>query len=183
MTPIPKTTCPPPFEITRASHATFTVRDLARSREFYTEVIGLVVSDEDRDTLYLRGVEERVHHSLVLKRTSDAPACIRTGLRVRGEEDLDKAKFFFDKRGIKAEFVEMPYQSRTLHATDVSGTPIELCATMPRLERARPTVRGAARRRRAPLRPLSNHRAEYRRGRGVLCGTGVQDRRLDGGGR
>jgi catechol 2,3-dioxygenase len=135
MTPIPKTTCPPPFEITRASHATFTVRDLARSREFYTEVIGLVVSDEDRNTLFLRGVEERGHHSLVLRRTSDAPACIRTGLRVRDEEDLDKAKFFFDKRGIKADFVEMPYQSRTLHATDVSGTPIELCATMPRLDR------------------------------------------------
>jgi catechol 2,3-dioxygenase len=135
MTPIPKTTCPPPFEITRASHAIFTVRDLARSREFYTEVIGLVVSDEDLDTLFLRGVEERGHHSLVLKRTSGAPACIRTGLRVRGEEDLDKAKFFFDKRGIKADFVEMPYQSRTLHSTDVSGTPIELCTAMPRVER------------------------------------------------
>jgi catechol 2,3-dioxygenase len=48
---------------------------------------------------------------------------------------LDKAKFFFDKRGIKADFVEMPHQSRTLHATDVRGTPIELCATMPRFER------------------------------------------------
>jgi hypothetical protein len=37
------------------------------------------------------------------------------------EEDLDKAKFFFDKREIKAEFVvEMPHQSRALRATDVS---------------------------------------------------------------
>src|SRR6202162_1665242 len=106
MTPIPKTTRPAPFEITRASHATFTARDLARSREFYTEVIGLVVSDEDRDTLFLRGVEERAHHSLVLKRTNSAPACVRTGLRTRSDDDLDKAKFFFDKREIKTEFVE-----------------------------------------------------------------------------
>jgi catechol 2,3-dioxygenase len=135
MTPIPKTTWPAPFEITRASHATFTARDLARSREFYTEVIGLVVSDEDSDTLYLRGVEERGHHSLVLKRTNGAPACLRAGFQVRSEEDLEKAKFFFEKRGVKAEFVEMPHQSRTLHTTDVSGTPIELYATMPRLER------------------------------------------------
>jgi catechol 2,3-dioxygenase len=135
MTPMPETTWPPPFEITRASHLTFTVRDLARSREFYTEVVGLVVTDEDPDTLFLRGVEERGHHSLVLKRTNGAPACVRTGLRARSEEDLDKAKFFFEKRGMKAEFVEMPHQSRTLHATDVSGTPIELCATVPRLER------------------------------------------------
>ncbi len=135
MIPMPETPSQPPFEITRASHIAFTVRDLQRSRDFYTEVVGLVVSDEDRDTLYLRGVEERSHHSLVLKRTDGAPACVRTGLRVRNEEDLDKAKFFFELRGIKAKFVEAPFQSRTLHATDVSGTPIELCASMPRFER------------------------------------------------
>src|SRR6266851_4554447 len=132
---IPKTNFNPPFRFGRASHLTFTVRDLARSRDFYTKVVGLVVSDDDRDTLFLRGVEERAHHSLVLKRTNSAPACVRTGLRTRSEEDLDKAKFFFDKREIKAEFVEMPYQSRTLRATDVSGTPIELCAAMSRVER------------------------------------------------
>lgn len=135
MIPIPETASQPPFEITRASHLTFTVRDLQRSLDFYTEVVGLVVSDEDRDTLFLRGVEERSHHSLVLKRTNGAPACIRTGLRTRSEEDLDKAKFFFDSRGINAQFIEMPYQSRTLQATDISGTPIELYATMSRLER------------------------------------------------
>src|SRR6266404_4727599 len=132
---IPKTNFNPPFRFGRASHLTFTVRDLARSRDFYTKVVGLVVSDDDRDTLFLRGVEERAHHSLVLKRTNSAPACVRTGLRTRSEEDLDKAKFFFDKREIKAEFVEMLYQSRTLRATDVSGTPIELCAAMSRVER------------------------------------------------
>ena len=87
----PKTTQSPPFRITRASHLVYAVRDLSRSRDFYTEVLGLVVSDGDRDTLYLRGVEERVHHSLVLKRTDGTPACIRAGLRTEGEEDLDKA--------------------------------------------------------------------------------------------
>jgi catechol 2,3-dioxygenase len=70
MVHVPKTSWPPPFRVTRASHLTYNVRDLSRSREFYTQVLGLVVSDEDRDTLYLRGVEERSHHSLVLKRTS-----------------------------------------------------------------------------------------------------------------
>src|ERR1700730_16142294 len=99
MIQIPKTAKPAPFHVIRASHLTFTVRDLARSRDFYTEVVGLVVSDEDRDTLFLRGVEERAHHSLVLKRTNSAPACVHTGLRTHSEEDLDKAKVFFDKRG------------------------------------------------------------------------------------
>ena len=122
----PKTTQSPPFRITRASHLVYAVRDLSRSRDFYTEVLGLVVSDEDRDTLYLRGVEERVHHSLVLKRTDDAPACIRAGLLTEDEEELEKAKFFFTQRGMRAEFVEVPHQARTLHTTDVAGTPLQL---------------------------------------------------------
>src|ERR1700761_5092339 len=131
----PKTNKSPPFRITRSSHLVYTVRDLARSRDFYTEVLGLVVSDEGRDTLYLRGVEERVHHSLVLKRTDGAPAALRAGLLVEDEGDLDKAKFFFTQRGMPADFVEVPHQSRTLHTTDVAGTPIELCAAMTRTER------------------------------------------------
>jgi catechol 2,3-dioxygenase len=135
MIQIPKTARPAPFQVTRASHLTFTVGDLARSRDFYTEVIGLAVTDEDSDTIYLRGLEERSHHSLVLKRTDDAPSCIKTGLRTYGEEDLDQAKFYFDKRGIEAKFVDAPFQSRTLHASDISGTPLEFCSAMPRVER------------------------------------------------
>ena len=43
----PQTNFNPPFDITRASHLVFTVRDLAASKAFYTEVIGLKVSAED----------------------------------------------------------------------------------------------------------------------------------------
>ena len=73
MIQVPETTSSPPFRVTRASHLVYTVRDLSRSRDFYTEVLGLVVTDEDQEALYLRGVEERSHHSLVLKRTDGAP--------------------------------------------------------------------------------------------------------------
>src|SRR5258708_2669070 len=38
-------------------------------------------------------------------------------------------------RGLPAECVEAPYQSRTLHTCDSSGTPLELCASMSRVER------------------------------------------------
>src|SRR5258706_6322959 len=124
-----------PFRITRASHLELTVRDLSRSREFYTEVLGLAVSHEDRTRLYLRGVEERSHHSLILTRTEDAPSCVRTGLRVFDEEDLDKAKSFFEQKGMAAEFVEAPFQGRTLRTTDIVGAPLEFCASMGRLER------------------------------------------------
>ena len=71
MIQVPETTSSP-FRVTRASHLVYTVRDLSRSRDFYTKVLGLVVTDEDQEALYLRGVEERSHHSLVLKRTDGA---------------------------------------------------------------------------------------------------------------
>ena len=99
MVQVPKTSTSPAFRVTRASHLVYTVRDLARSREFYTEVLGLVVSDEDRDTLYLRGVEERTHHSLVLKRTDGAarmcprrPADLRRRRSRKGEVLLRKTR-------------------------------------------------------------------------------------------
>src|SRR6516165_5679193 len=66
---------------------------LCRSHRF-------IVSDEDRDTIYLRGVAEACHHSLVLKRARGEPQAERVGMRVFSEEDLERAKFFFDKASL-----------------------------------------------------------------------------------
>src|SRR5215211_1141882 len=133
---IPRTNFNPPFNITRASHLVLTARDLAKSRDFYVEVLGLMVAGEDTDTLFLRGVEERGHHSLTLRKTNTEPSCERLGMHVFSEEDLDKAKFHFDRHAIPASFVEVPYQGRTLHVSDAAGTPLELCATMQSQPRA-----------------------------------------------
>ena len=119
---IPQTNFNPPFNITRASHLVFTARDLAASRDFYVEVLGLIVSDENADTIWLRGVEERCHHSLTLKRTTGQPSCERIGFRVFTDEDLDRAKAHFERTGVAATFVEVPYQGRTLHLADAAGT-------------------------------------------------------------
>ena len=143
---VPQTNFNPPFNITRASHLVLTAQDLPASRDFYTEVIGLIVSDEDADTIYLRGVEERGHHSLTLKKTSGEPSCECIGMHVFDDEDLDKAKSHFDRTGIAAKFVEVPYQGRTLRFTDVMGTPVDLCASMqaqPRSHVAVHTHKGA----------------------------------------
>src|ERR1700693_1738634 len=94
---IPQTNPNAPFNVTRASHAVLTVKDLGASRAFYVDAIGLVVSDETKDALYLRGVEEACHHSLVLRRTDAPPVCERVGLRVYTEDDLEKAKLWFDQ--------------------------------------------------------------------------------------
>jgi len=128
-TNLPATVFDPSFRITRASHVVLTARDLAASRAFYTEVIGLVLSAEDRDTLYFRGIEEACHHSLVVRRDAE-PLCARLGMRVLTEDDLDRAKSFFEAKGCVAQWAEVPFQGRTLHVTDVAGVPLELCARM-----------------------------------------------------
>ena len=101
--PIPKSNLAPPFNITRASHIILTARDLAVSRAFYTEVIGLLVTHEGDGEIYLRGVEETCHHSLILRQADGAPVCEALGFRVFQNEDLDRAKRHFDFNGV--EFV------------------------------------------------------------------------------
>ena len=88
---LPQTNFKPPFNITRASHLVLTAQDLAASKAFYTEVVGLALAHEDANTLWLRGVEERQHHSLTLKKTTGEPSCEAVGMHVFDEEDLDKA--------------------------------------------------------------------------------------------
>ena len=135
----------PPFNITRASHVVSRVSDLEASRAFYCDTLGMVVSDEDSQTLWLRGLEEACHHSLVLK--LGKPAAERVGMRVLTEEDLDLLQAHFAAAGFPTRWVEVAHQGRTLHTTDPAGTPLEFCATMdkrPRLFSDVSRYRGAS---------------------------------------
>ena len=126
---IPKSAYPPPFNVTRASHVVITSRDLGAARAFYVDMLGLIVSNEDADTLYLRGLEEACHHSLVIRR-SDKIVCDRVGMRVYSEADLDAAFDTLSRRSVECVWAEVPHQGKTLHFSDAAGAPIELCARM-----------------------------------------------------
>jgi catechol 2,3-dioxygenase len=126
---VPKTVLDPPFTIVRASHVRLAVADLARSQAFYETTLGLHVEDADTDAVYLRGMEERQHHSLVLVR-ADVPQARAIGFKVASEEDLDRAAHLMKAQGLKHGFVEQPYQGRTLAMTDPFGMPVELYAKM-----------------------------------------------------
>jgi catechol 2,3-dioxygenase len=132
--PVPAHTFTPPFNIIRASHVSLGVTDLARSKAFYVDTLGLHLEDQTASALYLRGVEERQHHSLVLTK-SDAPIAHGLGLKVGSEEDLDKAAHFFKAKGLPHAFVERPYQGRTLSAVDPFGQPLEFTFAMEKRER------------------------------------------------
>src|SRR5579875_2837950 len=116
---LPQTSVDPPFRITRLSHVVLNVADLEACRAFYEDVVGLVVTYADGDVLYLRGVEEAAHHSLVVRRSRGSTTAERIGFRVASEADLDAAEEYYGGRGLPAEWAEVPYQSRTLHVTAV----------------------------------------------------------------
>lgn len=117
------------FNFTRSSHVVLQVKDLARSRAFYVDALGFVVSEESATKLYLRGLEEACHHSLVLER-ADASACRFVGFRVRLDEELDLVKAHFEAHGLPATWAKVEHQRRTLHVVDPSGAHVEICANM-----------------------------------------------------
>jgi catechol 2,3-dioxygenase len=131
--PIPAPNLTPPFNILRLSHVEFGVTDLAASRTFYVDTLGLQVTDEDDETIYLRAMEERGHHCLVLKK-QDTPGIDYLSYKVWQEEELDKAHDWFKAEGHSVEWVERPYQGRTLRTHDHLGAPMEFYFKMDRLE-------------------------------------------------
>jgi catechol 2,3-dioxygenase len=126
---------PPPFDIMRAAYAELTVTDLDASERFYVELLGLIVSARTDDALYLRGWEERLHHSLILHRAPVA-ACRRLGFRVRADADLEAIAAEFARRGCDAAFVDgaHPGMGRALQAWDPFGFPLEFFVEMTQFE-------------------------------------------------
>jgi len=84
---LPDVNLRPPFNITRASHVVLHVADLARSRDFYVNIVGLVISEEGEGVCYLRGLAEACHHSLVLVQSQ--------GGVVRVESAVNKGSSFY----------------------------------------------------------------------------------------
>ncbi|MEX0428378.1 3,4-dihydroxyphenylacetate 2,3-dioxygenase [Nocardioides sp. DS6] len=98
---IPTPTTAPP-DIVRSAYVELVVSDLAASRRFYVDVLGLVVTEEDDEAIYLRTFEEFIHHNLVL-RQGPVPAAAVFAYRVRSPEELDHAVAFYTELGCRVE--------------------------------------------------------------------------------
>lgn len=130
--PIPAPNLNPPFNIVRLSHVELRVTDLAWSRAYYVDLLGLQVTHENGDVLYLRAMEERGHHSVILRR-ADRPSVGVLGFKVWSEEDLDRAAAWFSGRGLPVSWIERPFMGRVLASRDPWGVPLEFYARMDRL--------------------------------------------------
>src|SRR3954471_18531223 len=97
----------PPYDIVRAAYAELQVTDLEASEHFYVDLLGMIVTERTPDALYLRGWEERFHHSLILRRGAAARAA-RRGFRVRAEGDLELLAADLESRGLTVRWVQAP---------------------------------------------------------------------------
>ncbi|HSG56430.1 3,4-dihydroxyphenylacetate 2,3-dioxygenase [Seohaeicola saemankumensis] len=130
--PVPAPVLYPPFNIVRLSHVEYGVTDLAASRAFYVDTLGLQVTHEDGDSIYLRAMEERGHHCIALRQAGTA--CARVlGFKLYDEPDLDRAEAFFRGKGLPVDWIERPYMGRTLRTRDPFGVPLEFYVKMDRL--------------------------------------------------
>ncbi len=130
--PVPAPNLYPAFNIVRLSHVEYNVTDLAKSREFYVDTLGLQVTDEDKQSIYMRAMEERGHHSLAIHQAKESHVSA-IGFKVFAEDDLDKAYRYFKEQNLRAEWIEKPFTGRVLKTRDPSGIPLEFYAQMRRL--------------------------------------------------
>jgi 3,4-dihydroxyphenylacetate 2,3-dioxygenase len=131
-----ETTVNQPPDIVRSAYVDLVVTDLERARAWWVDLIGFHVQAEERGALYLRGYEEFVHHSVVL-REGPKPACARMGFRVRTPDDVDRAEKFYADRGCPTERVGAGATvglGEAVRTVDPLGFTLEFVHAMERVE-------------------------------------------------
>ncbi|HEY6103694.1 MAG TPA: 3,4-dihydroxyphenylacetate 2,3-dioxygenase [bacterium] len=125
------------MNILRLGHVEFRVTDLERAREFYVDLLGFVETSRDRDRLNLRGLEEREHHSLVLRR-APSPGVSHFAFRVAAPDDLEELQRAAVEHGLKVRWLEAGVeegQGRAVRIQDPVGLPVEFYHEMAQVER------------------------------------------------
>lgn len=126
----------PDFDILRLGYLEYLVTDLERSRDFYVDVIGLFETARDADCVYLRAIEDRDHHCIVLRRAPQAGVG-HFGFKVRSGHDLELLHAKFEGLGCPTKWLapgERLAQGRTLLVQDPLGFPVAFYADMQRVD-------------------------------------------------
>ncbi|PRI10168.1 3,4-dihydroxyphenylacetate 2,3-dioxygenase [Leucobacter massiliensis] len=124
-------------DILRCAYMELVVTDLAASREFYVDVLGLYVTEEDEEAIYLRSTEEFIHHNLVLRKGPVA-AVAAFSYRVRTPEDLDRAVAFYTELGCEVRRSEQGFVKGigdSVRVVDPLGFPYEFFYQTDHVER------------------------------------------------
>jgi catechol 2,3-dioxygenase len=152
------------MSIAHVAHAELRVTDLEASREFFTEVLGLFVSDEQDGRVYLRAWQDWDHHTLLLTQ-AETSGLEHLAWRVA---DAGSLKAFEDQlrgAGIETHWVEGGTElghGDALRFLTPAGIPMELFWEVERYAETDPALQSK----------LPSHPQRY-------TGKGVHPRRFD----
>jgi len=116
------------IRVRKIAHATYEMPELDKQVEYYTDVLGLTLTAREKDAVYLANTVD--HHAIVLRRGPEVK-CVRIGLQIGPDDDLD----VFDKQtaahGIKTTRKKDPEPtiSEMVAFEDPKGT--IMCGIMP----------------------------------------------------
>ncbi len=125
------------FSIIRVARVVMNVTDLEQSRKFYVDALGFIETESDAEHIYLRGLEEHSHHSLVLKK-AEKPGVHAIGYRVWEDSQLDNLERLFLAKGMRVKWMPAGSQravGRALRVQDESGMALEFYCQMEAVER------------------------------------------------
>src|SRR4051812_29705275 len=113
------------IDVRRVGHATFTTPDLERQVAYYSDVLGFIVTERDKNRAFLAtrtGLE-----AIALER-GDQPALTRLAFQVAPDADFGAYARELSEHGIKAEQRNgvSPGAGRALTFTDIKGTIVDL---------------------------------------------------------
>jgi 3,4-dihydroxyphenylacetate 2,3-dioxygenase len=117
----------PPIHVLRSGHVEYLVTDLQAARHFYVTLLGFVETAADEDALYLRCLEERQHHSLILRRARE-PGAGHIAFRVAANEDLPRVAELAERQSLPYRWLEREEErgyGKAIRVQDPSGLPIE----------------------------------------------------------
>src|SRR5215469_11336293 len=113
------------IRVSKIAHAAYETPDLAQQTEYYTEIVGLTLAAQEKDTVYLASTVD--HHSIVLRKGAQAQ-CTRIGFQIPPSADLDAFEKQVAGHGISTERRKDPEPSikDVLVFADPKGTVIEV---------------------------------------------------------
>jgi len=110
------------MNVIRVGQAVFGVTDLAASRHFYVDLLGLNVLHESNNSLYLRGVEDR-EWTLKLE-AAPQPGVRHIGYKVASDEVLDEIAALAERQKLPHRWEEEQDRPKMLRLQDPFGFPV-----------------------------------------------------------
>lgn len=113
------------IDVRRVGHATFTTPDLERQVSYYADMLGLIVTERDKDRAFLA---TRTGLEVIALERGGEVALTRLSFQVAPDTDFAAFSRTLSEHGIRSEMRNgiSPGTGRALVFTDVKGTAIEL---------------------------------------------------------